>query len=108
MSPAVGASLPVLPSTVAARAREDPLGGNLPAGAAFGWLRAGWRDLTIQPMLSLAYGFAVCLVSVAVIWGLFAFGLDYILFPALAGFMVVGPVLAIGLYEKSRDRKSVV
>ena len=30
------------------------------------------------------------------------FGWDYILFPALAGFMVVGPILAIGLYEKSR------
>src|SRR3546814_2092348 len=33
---------------------------------------------------------------------MFELALDYILFPALAGFMVVGPVLAIGLYEKSR------
>jgi uncharacterized membrane protein len=27
---------------------------------------------------------------------------DYILLPAFAGFMVVGPVIGIGLYEKSR------
>lgn len=76
---------------------------DLPAGAAFDWLRAGWRDLTIQPGPSLVYGLVVFLVSLAIVWGLFAFGLDYILFPALAGFMVVGPLLAIGLYQKSRD-----
>jgi uncharacterized membrane protein len=42
-------------------------------------------------------------VSLAIVWGLYSVGLDYILFPALAGFMVVGPLLAIGLYQKSRD-----
>lgn len=31
-----------------------------------------------------------------------AFGRDYILFPAFAGFIVVGPIPAVGLYEKRR------
>jgi uncharacterized membrane protein len=75
---------------------------NLPAGAALGWLQAGWHDLLMRPGLSLAYGLAVFAISLAIVWVLFAVGLDYILFPALAGFMVVGPLVAIGLYEKSR------
>ncbi len=75
---------------------------NLPASAAFGWLRAGWRDLCTHPWPSLVYGIAVFAVSLAIVWSLFAFKLDYILFPALAGFMVVGPLIAIGLYQKSR------
>jgi uncharacterized membrane protein len=75
---------------------------NLPAGACFAWLSAGWRDLWAQPGPSLAYGFVVFFVSAVLVWTLFAFGWDYILFPALAGFMIVGPVAAVGLYEKSR------
>lgn len=76
---------------------------NLPIWEAFGWLATGWHDLRRNPLPSLAYGLAVFAVSVAIVWGLVRLGLDYILFPALAGFMVVGPLIAIGLYEKSRD-----
>lgn len=75
---------------------------NLPASAAFGWLAHGWRDLCTHPGPSLAYGLVVFAVSLAIVWSLFALKLDYILFPALAGFMVVGPLIAIGLYQKSR------
>ena len=75
---------------------------NVSPAAAFGWLAAGWRDFTIQPTASISYGLLVFLVSVITVVGLFAFHLDYILFPAFAGFMVVGPVIGIGLYEKSR------
>lgn len=70
--------------------------------AAFGWLAAGWRDFAARPGPSLAYGIAVFLVSAVIVGGLYRLDLDYILFPALAGFMVVGPLIAIGLYEKSR------
>jgi uncharacterized membrane protein len=62
----------------------------------------GWRDLVTRPTASLAYGLIVLLASMGIVVGLFAFGWDYILFPALAGFMVMGPLLAVGLYEKSR------
>lgn len=74
----------------------------LPPSAAFGWLSAGWRDLTIHAGTSLAYGIVVFAVSLGVIAGLIFLGLDYILFPAIAAFLVVGPLVAVGLYEKSR------
>ena len=75
---------------------------HLPAQAALDWLKAGWRDLLVRPGLSIAYGIAVFVVTLVLAWTLFASGRDYILFPAIAGYLIVAPVLAIGLYEKSR------
>lgn len=75
---------------------------NLTLSSPFSWLAAGWRDLSVQPLLSLGYGALVFLISLAIIVGLFALEWDYILFPVIAGFMVVGPLVAVGLYEKSR------
>ncbi|MDI3469966.1 MAG: putative cytochrome c oxidase, subunit I [Pseudolabrys sp.] len=70
--------------------------------AAFGWLLAGWRDFVRQPWLSLVYGSAVFVGSLVVVYSIFNFGYDYILFPALSGFLVIAPLAATGLYEKSR------
>lgn len=70
------------------------------------WLRAGWRDFLVAPASSLAYGVGVFVLSAAFVWTLVGFGRDYILFPALAGFMIIAPFLAIGLYEKSRTIRS--
>lgn len=92
----------IIPAVVPPLPREKTWNRNVAPAAAFGWLSAGWRDFAIQPASSVAYGLLVFLVSASTVVGLFAFGWDYILFPAFAGFMVVGPVLGIGLYEKSR------
>jgi uncharacterized membrane protein len=75
---------------------------HLPNDIGLQWLRAGWRDLAVHPGQSLAYGLGIFLVSVVLVWLLVLFGRDYIIFPTLAGFMIVAPVLAVGLYEKSR------
>lgn len=75
---------------------------DVPAATALHWLAAGWRDLWTRPLPSLAYGLAVCAVSLLMVYAIFQMEWDYILFPALSGFMVVGPALAVGLYEKSR------
>ncbi|SLN36276.1 DUF2189 domain-containing protein [Oceanibacterium hippocampi] len=75
---------------------------NLPNLAGLDWLRAGWADFKDQPVLSLIYGFGVFGVSLATVYGFFRLDMDYVLLPALAGFLVVGPILGLGLYEKSR------
>lgn len=91
-----------MPQTVPPLARAIDRNRHLPATRAFTWLAQGWRDLWAQPLPSLIYGLGVAAVSIIIVGGLYYFGYDYALFPALAGFFVVGPVLAAGLYEKSR------
>jgi uncharacterized membrane protein len=91
-----------IPATVPPLPRDKSLDRGLAGTTAFAWLTAGWRDLIVRPAPSLLYGLVVFFVSVAIVAGIFALDWDYILFPALAGFMVVGPLLAVGLYEKSR------
>lgn len=85
---------------------ETPMTGrhrlHLPLSTPFEWLRKGLADTFRDPVSSLFYGLAVALVSALLIGGLVRFGFDYILFPALSGFMVMGPAIAVGLYEKSR------
>ncbi|HEY2871391.1 MAG TPA: DUF2189 domain-containing protein [Reyranella sp.] len=93
---------PIIPAVMPPLPHANPLKRNLAPAVAWQWLAAGWRDLLVRPATSLAYGIVVFAVSEAIVTGLFSFGWDYILFPALAGFMVVGPLLAMGLYEKSR------
>ena len=66
------------------------------------WLKAGWRDLWIQPLSSLGYGLLVFVGSWLIVISLMTLDLSAYLFPALAGFLIVGPLLALGLYHKSR------
>ncbi|MCW3473183.1 DUF2189 domain-containing protein [Limobrevibacterium gyesilva] len=91
-----------IPAVIPPLQRPSVFARHLPWQTAFGWLAAGWRDLTTRPAASVSYGAAVFVISLGIVYGLFALGWDYILFPVLSGFMVVGPVLATGLYEKSR------
>lgn len=70
--------------------------------APWTWLAAGWQDIRRVPRVSLAYGVAFSLISAALTFGLFYLGIVYLLLPLAAGFMLLGPLLAVGLYEASR------
>lgn len=76
---------------------------NLSADAPLRWLSLGWKDLWITPIPSLLYGALVCVASIVFIGYMFSTGRDYFLFPALSGFLIVGPIIASGLYLKSRN-----
>ncbi len=66
------------------------------------WLRAGWADLVRCPGVSLAYGVVWVALSVMLVGGLLAAGQGAWLLPLFAGFMFMGPLVAVGLYEMSR------
>ena len=91
-----------IPKVVPPLPRPNPKARELPQRTAFHWLKAGWRDFCTNPVPSLLYGLAVFALSVFVVWGMFRFEVDYFLLPALSGFLVLGPLIATGLYQKSR------
>jgi uncharacterized membrane protein len=64
------------------------------------WLRLGWRDFTRTPWASALHGIVIAAGGVAI----FAAALErwYFLPGAFSGFVLVGPILATGLYEQSR------
>ena len=66
------------------------------------WLALGWRDLVAAPRVSLTYGAILVAMSYALVVGLAAADLLYLLLPLLAGFGFLAPLLAVGLYETSR------
>ena len=74
----------------------------VPVDRPWTWLAAGWRDFSAAPHVSLACGTVVFLVSALVTLGVWLAEMPYLVLPMLAGFMLVGPMMAIGLYEASR------
>jgi uncharacterized membrane protein len=72
----------------------------VPVFQALTWLRRGWRDFSRTWPVGLLHGAAVC----AGAWVIFAITLRYwwLLPGAFSGFLLVGPILATGLYELSR------
>lgn len=77
---------------------------NLPTLACLPWLQRGWRDFLAQPAISLFFG--------AAFWGM-AMMLDLVFrnrpeytMTLVSGCLLVGPFLAMGLYEVSRRREA--
>jgi uncharacterized membrane protein len=64
------------------------------------WLRLGWRDIAGAPGASLMHGLLVAAGGWVIL--LFALRWWYLLPGAFSGFVLVGPILATGLYELSR------
>ncbi|MCU0894634.1 MAG: DUF2189 domain-containing protein [Rhodospirillales bacterium] len=66
------------------------------------WLSAGWRDFRRTPGVSLAYGGAFVVISFVLVYGLIAAGLGSLVLPLAGGFVMLGPILVVGLYDVSR------
>lgn len=66
------------------------------------WLAAGWRDLWTHPSTSLAYGFVFSAIAAIMTVGMTQAGAQSIILALFGGFLLIGPLVAVGLYDISR------
>lgn len=71
--------------------------------APFRWLAGGWRDFMKAPGPCLAYGLAMALVSLWLVYSLYASNAAFWVLALTCGFVFVAPMLAMGLYEAGRQ-----
>jgi uncharacterized membrane protein len=69
------------------------------------WLDRGFRDFAAHPVIGLSYGSLFAALGWLFTFGLAELGMGSLILPMAAGFMLVAPFLAVGLYEVSRRRE---
>ncbi len=65
------------------------------------WLGRGWNDMRQVPKVSFAWGLGFVVLGLVVFALLYFFQMYYLILPFAAGFMLVAPVMVVGLYEVS-------
>lgn len=95
MTTTVRDSIPVFP-------RPSPIVWRVRPDQPWLWLAAGWRDFLRAPRASVIYGGAITAISFGIVVALDRIDRLALLFPLLAGFALVCPFLAVGLYAISR------
>ena len=66
------------------------------------WLALGWQDLRAHFGVSLTYGLGFAALGWAAVSVLLLMDLGWMILPAIAGGMLLGPVITVGLYRISR------
>lgn len=79
-----------------------PTARSVPFDAPWAWLAAGWRDIWANPAVSLTYGAVFTAIAAALTLGLFWFNALPVFLALAGGFLLLGPLFAVGLYEASR------
>jgi uncharacterized membrane protein len=74
----------------------------LSTASPFRWLRLGWHDMLAHPGIALFYGVSFCVMA-WVLKTVFHNSPEYTL-SAISGCLLVGPFLAMGLYDVSMRR----
>jgi uncharacterized membrane protein len=85
--------------------KADPVVRRIAAADIAEALGQGLRDFQAVPLYGLAFGAFYAAGGIAILLCLTAFGMVYLAYPLAAGFALIGPFVAIGLYEVSRRRE---
>lgn len=70
--------------------------------APWTWLSAGWRDLWQAPQIGLIYGAVAALLASLLAVSLALVDAFPLFLTMIGGFLLIGPLMAVGLYETSR------
>ncbi len=79
---------------------------NVPFDAPWKWMAQGWSDLWTIPLISLSYGVVFMVAALIILFGLTQLGWQSLFLALAGGFLLLGPMLAVGLYEASRRLQS--
>jgi len=69
-------------------------------------LRAGWADFTAMPSHAIFLCIIYPVVGIVLAQLIFGYAILPFLYPLAAGFALIGPIAALGLYELSRRREA--
>jgi uncharacterized membrane protein len=86
--------------------KVDPVVRRITAADIAESLGEGLRDFQAAPLFGLAFGAVYVAGGIAILLSLTAFGMVYLAYPLAAGFALIGPFVAVGLYEVSRQREA--
>lgn len=65
-------------------------------------LRAGWSDYRQARTYGLLFSAFYVVWGILLVSSLFALNVAFLVFPVIAGFLLVGPIVVVGLYDVSR------
>jgi uncharacterized membrane protein len=86
--------------------KVDPVVRRITAADIAEALGEGLRDFQAVPFYGLVLGAIYAGGGIAILLCLTAFGMVYLAYPLAAGFAMIGPFVAVGLYEISRRREA--
>ena len=97
--------MPILPRTspFADRTRSCR---SVTVGEIIEALADGLRDFQSAPIYGLTFGALYAAGGILIVLSLSALGASYLPYPLAAGFALIGPFVAVGLYEVSRRRET--
>lgn len=94
------------PSLPDALVKRDPIVRAVTVPEIVDSLAKGLRDFQSAPIYGLVFGALYAAGGNIVVLCAFALGVGYLAYPLAAGFALIGPFIAVGLYEVSRRRES--
>ncbi|MCG6898051.1 MAG: DUF2189 domain-containing protein [Thiocapsa sp.] len=81
--------------------QEDPRVNTITLDHPWQWLAKGWQDINTAPFYSLRYGAMIVLISGLIVFLTIIGHLTFLIPFLTAGFFLMAPLLAIGLYQMS-------